>query len=627
MLSDPLWPTVLRLVFQKSRLGARRRRSATRFVVERLEERVVLDSGGISVPKTDLTYAGGPLIANVQVEPIYLQDDLTGKETSAQLQSEFQSFFQTITTDSYIPALSSQYSVKGYSIGTGSVGTADADVQVTPGKPDYSGTSGAVTDGQVQRLILQEIADGNTAAPTANTLYYVFTPPGDAATDTGDEITEKKGSTDNQDDSVTGFNGFHSYFVDPTTHKNIYYAVIPDKGPPNGDLSGSDLFQAETRTSSHELAEAITDPVPGSGWTVSDLKSSQIGSEIGDLAAHEAYELDGYTVQYEWSNLLQSPANALGTGPNNLFINQLTPPSIKETQSVPVATFSTSNTSLTAQDFAVTVDTIDSANLVTGAGNGDLGWSNIMVAGSNGHFVVNATPPDTGKLLNFGKPFSDEGLSVSVTNLNPLPGDGGDPVTSRYVPYKLAANKGTLNYTSDYVGSNSLTLRYNSGTGNLELTDNGLLVYSQPLVMTDAINIKAEPGSYNTLTINLGASWPAGTSLPKVTFDGGSTGTPTLQIAGNLPGKIFSNIVDTNTGANAANVDLATKGSGRVQIDFTHVATLNITSVATNVTVKVPNANYTKVQNGKTITLTSPTHRFAKTSFVAPAGTLEIRKV
>jgi hypothetical protein len=56
------------------------------------------------------------------------------------------------------------------------------------------------------------------------------------------------------------------------------------------------VFDALTGTSSHELCEAISDPVPGSGWY------DNVNGEIGDICAWNFKQVAGYTVQLEWSN-------------------------------------------------------------------------------------------------------------------------------------------------------------------------------------------------------------------------------------------------------------------------------------------------------------------------------------
>ena len=63
-----------------------------------------------------------------------------------------------------------------------------------------------------------------------------------------------------------------------------------------GCLGGLTDLDALTQTSSHELCEAITDAVPGTGWY------DDHNGEIGDICAWKAKKVGGYTVQLEWSN-------------------------------------------------------------------------------------------------------------------------------------------------------------------------------------------------------------------------------------------------------------------------------------------------------------------------------------
>jgi hypothetical protein len=79
------------------------------------------------------------------------------------------------------------------------------------------------------------------------------------------------------------------------TGSDLYYAVMPYPGC-SGCAGGLALLDALTSTSSHELCEAITDPVPGEGWY-----DDQNG-EIGDICAWRTRRLGDYTVQLEWSN-------------------------------------------------------------------------------------------------------------------------------------------------------------------------------------------------------------------------------------------------------------------------------------------------------------------------------------
>ena len=63
-----------------------------------------------------------------------------------------------------------------------------------------------------------------------------------------------------------------------------------------GCLGGLAPFEALTGTSSHELAESITDPIPGQGWYDDN------NGEIGDICAWHFKQVGAYNVQQEWSN-------------------------------------------------------------------------------------------------------------------------------------------------------------------------------------------------------------------------------------------------------------------------------------------------------------------------------------
>jgi len=64
----------------------------------------------------------------------------------------------------------------------------------------------------------------------------------------------------------------------------------------SGCAGGLAPFDALTSTSSHELCEAITDPIPGQGWY------DDHNGEIGDICAWKTKKIGAYTVQLEWSN-------------------------------------------------------------------------------------------------------------------------------------------------------------------------------------------------------------------------------------------------------------------------------------------------------------------------------------
>ena len=135
---------------------------------------------------------------------------------------------------------------------------------------------GSVTDSQIKTTLAGWIKSGTVPMETTNTLYFIYLEPG--------VVSIMGGSK-----SCQNYCGYHD------RAGNAYYGVLPYPSC-RGCLGGLDVFDALTATSSHELCEAITDPVPGKGWY-----DDQAG-EIGDVCAWSFKKIAGYTVQLEWSN-------------------------------------------------------------------------------------------------------------------------------------------------------------------------------------------------------------------------------------------------------------------------------------------------------------------------------------
>lgn len=221
-----------------------------------------------------LTYRNGPLLTSAQVITVFW-GLAWQQQPLAQDATRLKQFFDAILVSPLIDALA-EYSVPGQSIGHGAR-TASATLTSTdPGS--------SVTDAAIQSFLQQEtVAGGSLPAPTSQTLYIVFLPPGTAVSMGGGR-------------SCLAFCGYHD-----TVNGEIFYAVLPY---PNcsGCLGGMAAFDAQTVTASHELCEAITDPVPGTGWY------DDTNGEIGDICAWQTTTVAGYTVQKEWSNSKNSCA-------------------------------------------------------------------------------------------------------------------------------------------------------------------------------------------------------------------------------------------------------------------------------------------------------------------------------
>jgi hypothetical protein len=213
-----------------------------------------------------LTYRGGPLLTSVQVFNLFWGTAWQGVQ--APLVQEINQFFDFVLTSPLMDQLA-EYSVPGSAIAHGSRTGA---VILSTDPPS------TIADADVQQLIQQELSsDAAVPQPSANTLYFVFLPPGVTVTLDGSA-------------SCSNFCGYHSDIKGGT-----FYAVMPypDCSGCTGTLA---VLDALTSTSSHELCEAITDPVPGQGWY-----DDQNG-EIGDICAWKTKTLGSYTVQLEWSN-------------------------------------------------------------------------------------------------------------------------------------------------------------------------------------------------------------------------------------------------------------------------------------------------------------------------------------
>lgn len=505
---------------QNERIGRSRKtkQRKTRLRAEALESRLVLDSGGGAgqLAAGTLAYGGGPLLANVNLAPIYLQDSASSTEVSAAQQAQFNAFLSDLAGNGYLPKLVGEFSVStptAYTIGNGTLDAKiDKDVPITAGNytPKAGGaTYQAVTDAQIQTIIQNEISAGRTAAPNANNLYVVFAPPGDVVNSPG------------LGDSTSAFVAYHSSFTDSSSNVDAY-AVIPYSASPNstGWITGNQIttFQAMTQPISHEIAEAASDVTPTTGWANPTPGSA---TENGDQASGEDYTMDGYVVQYEWSNKLLGPAHALGTGSEDLFINQLSPPATTGFSSGPVATFTTANHSLTAADFTVKVYADD--------GSATTNWT-ASVSGGNGFFTINATPPTPLAIGQVGTPLKQQkGLNVYVWDKAAGGPSSGAPMSYRYQPFNVQASA-PLTYNADQGGvAHNFVLKENSATNNFELADNGLLVFTQPISQTTSINIGADPNIDASLTID----YSGGVFHNNVTFDGGTgAATHTLTLTG-----------------------------------------------------------------------------------------------
>ena len=171
--------------------------------------------------------------------------------------------------------------------------------------PQPIGAGATLMDSDIQGALLGEIAAGHLPAPDANSLDVVDTPP--------NVVVDDGFGTSRAD-----FLGYHGSFF-YQGHSYAYAVVVDQYG--NASINhGVDVndapftvLQQFTQVTSHQLTEAITDPLPGSGWF--DDATGTTG-EVGDVVlgfGNYGDILNGgtsYLVQFEWSNALNGPSLA-----------------------------------------------------------------------------------------------------------------------------------------------------------------------------------------------------------------------------------------------------------------------------------------------------------------------------
>lgn len=215
-----------------------------------------------------LTYRGGPLLPNVEVFTIFWGPKWkTGSYNT--IRASINSFFIDVLSGPLMAQMS-EYDTPNYKFGNGKL---LGSIVVTTAVPVDT-----VTDNYI-KIHLQNWIRTNKAFPKIgpNTLYFLYVQDG---------ITV----TADTDASCKTFCGYHD-----ACKSGAYYAVMPYPACA-GCLGGLSPLNVLTATSSHELCEAMTDPIPGSGWYDDN------NGEIGDICAWNFKELDMYNLQLEWSN-------------------------------------------------------------------------------------------------------------------------------------------------------------------------------------------------------------------------------------------------------------------------------------------------------------------------------------
>jgi len=223
-----------------------------------------------------VTYHGGALLPHVQPEAVYIGSNWATYQGYMKIRA-LDTYLSFLVQSPYMDALTQA----GYAVGRGFA--VSGAIIPTPLNPSYY-----FTDAQIQYSLQWAISTGRVYPPNGNRLYVVYIEPGIAVWDgTGDSISD--------------FIGYHGAFGGRNAAGqpiDIHYAVMPYPGGWNGSPQSQGFptnFAQLTAVTSHELAEAVTDPnvdYKAPGWY-----DDQLNVEIGDLTPYAVRVLGGYYVQ------------------------------------------------------------------------------------------------------------------------------------------------------------------------------------------------------------------------------------------------------------------------------------------------------------------------------------------
>ena len=320
----------------------------------------------------------------------------------------------------------------GYNVGRGSSSTGAVD-NVALNK-----TTG-ITDAQVQSEIQSLINSGALQAPDSNRLYVINVEPG---------VVVHNGSGA----SNTAFLGYHGAFAGKTASGaavDIHYAVIPAPGAPNFTSASqgfSSNFDEITSVTSHELAEAVTDPnvnYKALGWY-----DDQKNGEIGDLTRLNTV-MSGYLVQD--------------------VVNKNDQPIAPASRSAPTPTPTPPPSTLSApQNVSISALSTTTAQLSWSGVSGTQGYRIFQVNGSQSVLLGTVNATTTSVQINGAHSGRASRFKVEAYNATAVADSQVVSVTMP-TPAALAAPNVTATATS----STSVALNWNSVSGRKAIGSTG----------------------------------------------------------------------------------------------------------------------------------------------------------
>jgi len=227
-----------------------------------------------------LTRHNGGVISNAGVYNIFWNSaaaNVPGTQGFATAKDQMAAFVNAFSgsPDYTILGASGNYSLSGNVIAT--------TIRMMGTFVDTKATAAKITDSAIQSYIAGLLTAGTVGAADTSAIYSVYFPSG---------MTVSAGSSR----SCSSFCGYHSSFT--YNGKTIKYAVYPYPCSRGCNVSGKQPADMWTIVTSHEIREAVTDPV-NEWW------DGTTGYEADDKCAwQQLYQLSvgGHWVQPEFSN-------------------------------------------------------------------------------------------------------------------------------------------------------------------------------------------------------------------------------------------------------------------------------------------------------------------------------------
>jgi len=242
--------------------------------------------GGVP-SKVNFVHHGGPIIANVDIHPVFWSAAVRSQDVLLSLYCDLpQSYYFNITAQ--------------YGVGYGTL-PCKAGLVLTNAPLVTEGFS-YIHDRDIQSTLATLISIGQLPAPTSNTYYPVHFPPGVTINDGRDHYSCR----------INGFCGYHETFTLPGLPA-INYAVLPDHSEGKCSLGG--CGSSTTVAATHELMESVTDPTFSAWYSAT---SGQIGDICLGLEGAVTVGQNTYAVQPIWSSA--AAACTSGSNPNQTAI-------------------------------------------------------------------------------------------------------------------------------------------------------------------------------------------------------------------------------------------------------------------------------------------------------------------